>query len=924
MFTQRLRLSRKTTRIFLILSGVIVLFLMASLCSLSNLPASFAAKTNRITRENQQPGTTRWQSLAIAKGIQAQTKALRLDIDKTTPQKPAPKKTGTKKLGQVAAAKSTTAGVQPTVTSQKILPADSSSNWNDTTIKGYADSTSINAGQNIHLYVSTSQASYNMEIYRMGWYGGAGARLIQSVSNMPGINQPDPTPQTGTGLIEANWQSTYTLQTDNTWVSGVYLVKLIAADGTVAYIIFVIRNDGAAADIVFQIPINTYQAYNNWGGKSLYDYNSDGGRAYKVSYDRPYADDGTGLFFAGDYNMLLWLEENGYNVTYATSLDTLTNPNLLNGRKIFLSDYHDEYWSKGMRDNLTNAFNQGKDLAFFSANNIYWQIRFENSTAGVANRVITCYKDVTLDPLAQSNPLLTTVNWRDPPVNEPENALLGVMYESQLGGGNTVPWVVQNSSNWVYNGTGLKDGDSIPGLVGYEYDRVYNNGQTPAGLVSLSYSPLVDLYGNSSHGDGSVYQAANGAFVFTAGTIYWSWKLNDNSYQHHGVDWRVQQITANVLNTMVSGSTPTPAPSPTSEPPNQNGNYTIYGDALNSSWANWSWSSTINFNDTHPYSGKHDISWKPNAGYACLSLNDGAGVTTYGYPYLSFAVEATATNEAVWVNVVDGNGYNLIALPVSSYGGNLVQGSYKVYNIPIIDLGAYNSTITGVQFCNQTTVEPAMYIDALMLNTGATVTPTPTSINTPTPTPTTIPSPTSTPTSTSSTPTPTPTTLPSPTPTSTTVTPTATSGNGYTVYDEALANGWQNWSWGSTVDFADASHPRTGTYDLAWTPTAGYAGLYLAMPSGMSTSGYTVLTIAVEASQANESAAIDLLDASNNILATVPLSNYGGNLVQGQYVVYTIPLSDLNASNKTIGAIQITDPLSTAQPVMYLDDIAFQ
>ena len=107
--------------------------------------------------------------------------------------------------------------------------------------------------------------------------------------------------------------------------------------------------------------------------------------------------------------MVRWLEAQSYNVTYLTSTDLQSNPGLLSGNPVFLSDFHDENWSKGMRDNLTGARDRGMDLAFFDVNDLYWQVRFESSAAGVANRVLVCYKDASTDPLAQSNPLLTTV-----------------------------------------------------------------------------------------------------------------------------------------------------------------------------------------------------------------------------------------------------------------------------------------------------------------------------------------------------------------------------------------------------------------------------------------------------------------------------------------------------------------------------------
>ncbi len=493
---------------------------------------------NIIYLENQKAGTTSWQSPQLLASLRKSRQSPPKNDD-------APSDSGS------------------------LRTADDT--WTDTSIRGYANATSINHGDSINFYVGTALPSYNIQIYRMGWYGGTGSTLIQTISNLPGQNQPIPAADPTTGLLQLNWGASYTLQTTTSWVTGVYLAELIGSDGSSQYIPFVIRDDSSTADILYVLPVNTYQAYNDWGGKSLYEYNSSNSkRAYQVSFDRPYnSDSGAGYFFTGDYNMVRFLEKNSYNIAYATSVDLQANPNLLASHKVFLTNYHDEYWSMNMRTNLQNALGQGKSEAFFDANSIYWQIRLDNSSSGVANRVITCYKDATLDPMSQTNPSLTTVNWRNSPVNMPENALLGEMYESQFAWGTTFPWVVTNASNWIYNGTGLNNGDSIPGVVGYEYDKIWNNGQTPGNLVMLSSSPVTDIYGNNSAANGSIYTTAANGLVFDAGTIYWNWKLDDNTIHHNGADARIQQMTLNVLNAMINGipaSTPTPTATATSTP----------------------------------------------------------------------------------------------------------------------------------------------------------------------------------------------------------------------------------------------------------------------------------------------------------------------------------------------------------------------
>ena len=324
------------------LSLIIVSLLLNYPAALGSLPV------NAIVRENRHPGTTQWQSNTLRASV-AHLGGWRVEGNE-----------GKKNKGGKTAA--------------NILPnteiRGAATTWSDVELRGYADQTSVNIGQSITFYVSDSSTitvppTYDMQVYRMGWYGGTGATLKQTISGLAGQNQPDPSPDPTTGLIEAKWQPSYTLTipSDGSWTSGVYLAKLIEKDGSVGYIIFVVRNDAQQSDILFQIPVNTYEAYNNWGGKSLYDYNSSGSlnslgtpRAYKVSFDRPYADGtGTSNFFNGDYNMIRFLEKNGLNVTYATSIDTQTNPSLLNNNKVFLTDYHDEYWSTPMRNNITAA-----------------------------------------------------------------------------------------------------------------------------------------------------------------------------------------------------------------------------------------------------------------------------------------------------------------------------------------------------------------------------------------------------------------------------------------------------------------------------------------------------------------------------------------------------------------------------------------
>jgi hypothetical protein len=434
-------------------------------------------------------------------------------------------------------------------------------------IEGYASATSINRGESISIYVRTTQPTYSVSVFRMGWYGGMGARKMLGPIVRTAVSQPMPTPNATTGMVECNWSDPYVLtvpaSSDPTdWMSGVYLARLTAGNTTKEkYVMFVVRDDARVSTHYFQSAVNTNQAYNNWGGKSLYGFNSTGPQAVKVSFNRPYnTGAGTGQFlWQWEYNMVRFLEREGYDVSYCTSLDTARRGSLLMNHKDFLSVGHDEYWSYEMRANVESALAGGVHLGFFSANDIYWQVRFEPSPlTGVADRTMTSYKESagTKDPFATdsdpNNNKYVTTNWRSAPVNRPEAALIGVQY---IYDPVDTDLVIDNvtSAPWVFANTGLHSGDHLLGLVGYEVDAMSAN--SPAGTVRLGHSPFTDTKGSmpvTRFSDMTVYTASSGATVFATGTIQWAWGLDDwnATYAYSGplrVSAAAQQLTRNVL-----------------------------------------------------------------------------------------------------------------------------------------------------------------------------------------------------------------------------------------------------------------------------------------------------------------------------------------------------------------------------------------
>jgi hypothetical protein len=429
-------------------------------------------------------------------------------------------------------------------------------------IKGFASATSVNKGQAITFRVTVHPAqTFTIDIYRVGWYGGTGGRLLISSAPIAGISQPGctPSPATLDVAVECHWSSSYSVTIPTSWTSGVYLAKLTNAAGYQNYSIFVVRDDDRTADFVYQLPVTTYAAYNDYGNSSLY-LKINGLTMARVSFDRPYRSDGSGDgdgsgLFAYDQAFVRWMEMNGYDVTYTTSVDTHVRTVALPRYRAFINSGHDEYWSRAMYDTVQGARDSGVQLGFFSGNTIFWQIRFENSTsaapfAGVPNRIIVCYKDKGRDLNAgHTDPYSMTARWRDLDMPRPEQQLVGVQFGWQENITNypspAVPGIGQppapyetvgDESNWVYASLNVSAGQSLTGLrPGYEFDADYSEPSAPVHYdrpANRSYSMIAStlvpmfyltptLQDSDSTAVTSLYQADSGSWVFGAGSIYW-------------------------------------------------------------------------------------------------------------------------------------------------------------------------------------------------------------------------------------------------------------------------------------------------------------------------------------------------------------------------------------------------------------------
>src|SRR6266545_7724122 len=430
-------------------------------------------------------------------------------------------------------------------------PGSPSGEWDivgagDANIQGFATEISVNRGETVRLKVDTNSNNYRLDIYRLGYYGGSGARLIATVQPSATLPQAQPPclTQPSTGLIDCgNWAESASWTAPANATSGIYIAKLVREDGVpgTSHIVFIVRNDGGASDLLFQTSDTTWQAYNSYGGNSLY-VGSPAGRAYKVSYNRPFNTRAGGTshdwLFDAEYPMVRWIEANGYNVSYFTGVDTDRRGAELLEHKVLLSVGHDEYWSGTQRANVEAARNAGVHLAFFSGNIMFWKTRWENSIdgSGTQFRTLVCYKETHANAKIDPLPNVWTGTWRDPRFSppadggRPENAVIGTIFTVNGPAFDAIktPEAMGKFRFWRNTTVATQSPGQIatvgPGTVGYEWDEDLNNAFRPSGLIRLSTNTLIESsylqdYG-STYGPGTathtltLYRHSRGAVVF--------------------------------------------------------------------------------------------------------------------------------------------------------------------------------------------------------------------------------------------------------------------------------------------------------------------------------------------------------------------------------------------------------------------------
>jgi hypothetical protein len=420
-------------------------------------------------------------------------------------------------------------------------------------IEGYPSQCSVRPGELLELHVSTRPAErYRIGVHRLGWYAGRGGRTMamspSETSDMRGVPRDIPKSQPGPQIYPAGWPVTDTIQIGEDWVSGVYLARLTLTTGEHAgkgaFVPFVVRPAfGVSAAVLVQQPVTTSQAYNNWGGKSLYTSNStDAEAAVKVSFDRPYpawhaANLNARWPFVWDYQLLRFLEREGIDVAYTTDVDTHREPWSLVGHHLLMTSGHDEYWTGAMRDAFDAAMADGANLACMGANTAYWQMRFEDR-----ERTMVEYRWRAADP--EPDRALKTEMFRNLDPRKPECLLWGVQYQEGLTPSGQPPrdYKLEPGSlahPWMRD-TGFEHPATLHGLVGYEWDAIQAGLEPQEATVFFHYD--CDL----SNADALTYRAPSGSLVFAAGSLQFSWGLDDWGHDGHA-DERLQRFMRNAL-----------------------------------------------------------------------------------------------------------------------------------------------------------------------------------------------------------------------------------------------------------------------------------------------------------------------------------------------------------------------------------------
>ena len=443
---------------------------------------------------------------------------------------------------------------------------DKATGWRSQTIEGYCSHTRVRAGDTLRIHVSTDPAEpFDIEFYRLGYYGGLGGRRVGGIANLQG--SPQPMPAIGAKrLRDCQWEVSATLRIPSDWLSGVYLGRLrTQRTGIESYVVFIVRDDRRAG-LLFQCSDHTWQAYNRWPDHfALYDNGEHSwwwGGDVQVSFNRPYGrycqifdaplSQGSGEFLLWEFPIAFWLEQHGYDLTYISNQDTHADPRGLGRAPGFLSVGHDEYWTPQMFRNVQKAVGDGLNVAFLSGNAVCGRIQLSPDTAGHPDRVFE--RTGVFGPPGGTRDFIAM---KSLPHERPyANELVGAHSTGPVTGG--ADWTCVRPEHWLFEGTGMRSGDSVPGLVGWEW---HGDPAPIPGLEIVASGPTQEAPGKPNGGTytSTIYPGPKGNVVFNAATIWWGdglsappGYLRPSVYTTpKGPDARIQTITRNLLERMV-------------------------------------------------------------------------------------------------------------------------------------------------------------------------------------------------------------------------------------------------------------------------------------------------------------------------------------------------------------------------------------
>jgi hypothetical protein len=418
-------------------------------------------------------------------------------------------------------------------------------------IEGFTSRVSGLAGEPISLRVSTEADRFRVVAYRFGDYRGGPAHEVWSSAETPGGLQPGPlmvAPRTRT--VVAPWRTSLTVPTSG-WQEGFYALRLVGSDGWESVVPYVVRPRSLVGKVALVVPVATWQAYNSWGGYSLYTARPGDRRAWAVSFDRPYSGKRAGELAYSVVPVAATAERAGVPLGFLTDVDLDRDPAILSGARAYVSVGHDEYWTRRMRSAVEAARDAGTNLAFLGANTMYWKVRL-TARDGVEARVLVGYKlDAALDPALTRSPLDATGKFRDAPEGN-ERRLTGMDYECFPV---DAPFRVAAPHWWGFAGTGVRAGTEFPHLVGVEADRVYPADDTPRPLQVLAHTTY-PCAGVTTSAEATYYTATSGAGVLDVGTLRWTCALDGRCGEYHPDAAAVRftrQVTRTVLTTFAEG-----------------------------------------------------------------------------------------------------------------------------------------------------------------------------------------------------------------------------------------------------------------------------------------------------------------------------------------------------------------------------------